>query len=185
MWKGKLNGEEYPSIIGRDYYSDVRDSYNNKDNRYPDCVIGWVGFMASYNGRFFDGGYSGHDVKGKNGKSRDYITENIHNLLKQEEFLRVVDFRSGDYTDIDMPQNSLIYCDIPYKGTKQYDTSKNFDYERFYTWCGDMRRKGHVVVVSEYQMPNDFTCIWEKEITNAMHQTNTRKATERLFMLNQ
>ena len=74
-------------------------------------------------------------------------------------------------------------CDPPYKGTKQYSTSKNFDYERFYNWCRLMANKGHKVFVSEYYMPEDFKCIWSKEITNAMHQTNTKKPVEKLFTL--
>ena len=44
--------------IERDFYCDVRDSYNNGDDRYTDGIKGWVGFMASWNGRYFDGGYS-------------------------------------------------------------------------------------------------------------------------------
>jgi DNA adenine methylase len=46
-----------------------------------------------------------------------------------------------------------------------------------------MKDNGHRVFVSEYQMPKDFMCIWEKQVTNAMNQKNTYKPTERLFTL--
>jgi DNA adenine methylase len=46
-----------------------------------------------------------------------------------------------------------------------------------------MSKKGHFVFVSEYEMPEDFKCIWSKQITNAMHQTNTKKSIEKLFTL--
>ena len=32
-------------------------------------------------------------------------------------------------------------------------------------------------------MPKDFKCIWQKEITNAMHPTNTKKPIEKLYSL--
>ena len=183
MWKDLLNGTKFPYTIERDYYKDVRTSYNKKDGRYPDGLIGWVGFMASFNGRFFDGGYSGHHVIGKNGKVRNYIQENINNTLAQLKALRGVEFYAMPYTEFDIPNGSLVYCDPPYKGTKQYSTSKNFNYDVFYDWCRQTAKNGNKVFVSEYAMPDDFVCVWSKEITNAMHQVNTKKPVEKLFLL--
>lgn len=40
-----------------------------------------------------------------------------------------------------------------------------------------------IAVVSEYSAPEDFECIWEKQITNAMSIKNTYKPTEKLFVL--
>lgn len=61
MFKGLQNGVDFPEYIPRDYYVDVRNAYNNRDDsKYNKGLIGWVGFVASNNGRFFDGGYSGH-----------------------------------------------------------------------------------------------------------------------------
>ena len=185
MWK-KLseNGiEEFPTKIDKDFYADVRKSYREDNGKYSDSMIGWVGFMASFNGRFFDGGYSGHNVKVTNGKSRDYIRENIDNITKQIENIKGVEFVHGDYFDVVIPDNSLIYCDIPYKDTKQYSTSLHFDYEMFYEWCRKMKNNGHLIFVSEYDMPDDFKCIWQKEITNAIHQNNTYKPTEKLYII--
>lgn len=141
MWKALVNGENFPHTIERDFYKNVRASYNTGNGNYSDALIGWVGFMASFNGRFFDGGYSGHNVVGKNRKSRDYIRENINNTLKQVSSLRGVDFHSVSYTNLVIPDGSLVYCDPPYKGTKQYSTSKNFDYDRFYEWCRETAKK--------------------------------------------
>ena len=185
MWKLLTNNKDQkpPMHIEREFYCDVRDSYNKCDDRYSDGIKGWVGFMGSFNGRYFDGGYSGHNVIGSNGKSRDYITENINNTLKQILALKGIEWQSGDYFNIIIPDNSLIYCDIPYKNTKQYSTSKNFDYNRFYQWCRDMKNKGHKIFISEYSMPDDFKCIWSKQITNAMHQTNTKRPTEKLYTI--
>ena len=182
MWKSLTEGKEMPRRIERNFYSDVRDCFNGKNDRYEDDIIGWVGYMGSFNGRFFDGGYSGHNVMGSNGKERDYIGENIANTLKQPPLLKDVVWQSGDYYDIDIPPQSLIYCDPPYRNTKEYQFSRGFDYERFYQWCIDMAKAGHTVIISEYEMPEDrFECIWSKEITNAMNPTITKKAVEKLF----
>jgi DNA adenine methylase len=42
-------------------------------------MIGWIGWMGSANGRFFDGGYSGKSNT-KIGTVRDYIKEAISNI---------------------------------------------------------------------------------------------------------
>ena len=52
--------------------------------------------MASFNGRWFDGGYSGHNYPIKSGKTRDFITENINNTRNQIEKIKSVEWYSGD-----------------------------------------------------------------------------------------
>lgn len=144
------------------------DKEAGKDGRYlSDADIGWIGFMASANGRFFEGGYSGVSNT-KIGTQRDYISESIRNLEKQRSLLKGIDFTHGDYYNLPMPENSIIYCDIPYKGTKQYATSKNFDYSRFYRWCREKKEQGHQLFISEYEMPEDFTCIWQMEVNSSL-----------------
>lgn len=81
-----------------------------------------------------------------------------------------------------MPKKSVIYCDIPYKGTKQYSTSKGFDHNKFWEWCRTKTTDGNDVLISEYEAPDDFKCVWQKQITNSMHQRHTYKPTEKLFV---
>ena len=138
-------------------------------------MIGWIGWMASFNGRFFDGGYSGK------ASGRDYVVEQIRNTEKQIGKIKDIIFRSCSYDELEIPHNSIIYCDIPYKDTKQYATSKDFDHDKFWEWCREMSRMGHRVFISEYQSPPDFECVWSKEVTNSMNTTITYKPTERLF----
>lgn len=86
----------------------------------------------------------------------------------------------GDYKDVEILPDSIIYCDIPYKGKKKYDR-KNFDYEEFYDWC---ERQTELVIISEYEMPTDrFVCISSKETLTTMCATNnSKKAVEKLFI---
>lgn len=181
MWKGLVNGNEYPTTITKEMYNIARDAYNNRiKHNLSDDYIGWIGWMASYNGRFFDGGYSGHSA---GATKRDYISEQIRNTMKQVDKMTGTIFTSGDYNENILTEPTIIYCDIPYFGTKQYDTSKNFNHDIFWQWCRDMKDKGHTIFVSEYNAPEDFRCIWQMEVTNSMHQTNTKKPIEKLFTL--
>lgn len=183
MWKSLVNGKDMPTHIDKSFYDDVRDSFHKNDGRYTDDIIGWVGYMASFNGRFFDGGYSGHNVVGTDGKARNYIQENISNTLKQVPSLKGVEFRSCDYKELDIPKNSLIYADPPYKNTKQYQFSKDFDHNEFYAWCEKVVAEGNTLFISEYYMPSEFECIWSKDVTCAMNQEITKHSTERLYVL--
>ena len=45
-----------------------------------------------------------------------------------------------------------------------------------------MSKQGHTVFISEYQAPDDFKCVWQKEIINSMNQTKTYKPIEKLFI---
>jgi DNA adenine methylase len=180
MWQGLQQDRIRPHIISKELYSKARTEYNNGTNiEFDDFMIGWIGWMGSYNGRFFDGGYSGHNV---GSTQRNYIDEQIRNTELQIKQLMDVKFFSKDYSEFDFKEPCLIYCDIPYKDTKQYATSKDFDYDKFFEWCRVMSKNGHTVFISEYQAPSDFLCVWEKELTNSMNQTKTYKPIERLFI---
>ncbi len=180
MWKRLTKDDTWkpPTFIPKNFYDEVRNSWHKNDGKFDDATIGWVGFMASRSGRFFDGGYSGHNAGG-----RDYISENIRNITRQKDSLKGVEWQCGSYDKMIVPKGSLIYCDPPYKKTSGYTTSKNFDYDAFYDWARQMKRDGHTVFVSEYDMPGDFQCVWSKQLTNSLNNTKTYKPTERLYTL--
>ena len=179
MWE-RLTTTDWkpPTTIDKELYDKVRSSWRADDGRYDDATIGWIGWVASRSGRWFDAGYSGHDVKG-----RDYIAENIRNISKQIENLKGVEWRSGSYADLVIPENSLIYCDPPYKGTSNYSVSRDFDYDAFYNWCRTKSVQGHTLFVSEYSMPSDFTEVWNKTIKTTINPTATFTVTERLYTI--
>ena len=168
MWIGLLENCERPNDIPKDLYDRARIEYNNGTNiEFDDFMIGWIGWMGSANGRFFDGGYSGKSNT-KIGTVRDYIKEAINNIEKQIPKMENVVFRNDDFLELDIPQKSIVYCDIPYFGTKQYATSKGFDYEDFWTWARSIGKQGHTVFVSEYNAPADFECVWQKEAKSSL-----------------
>lgn len=172
---------DYPEEVSKELYDKVRTSFNNGDSTYSDTDKGIVGFLASCKGRFFDGGYSGTRT-GKNGVTRNYYDEAKRNLLKQSPNLADTTFiHINTYSDIIIPDGSLIYCDPPYKDTKQYGTSKGFDHDKFWQWVREIS-KNNVVLVSELQAPNDFKCIWSQDLKIAMNNDTSKINTEKLFI---
>lgn len=172
LLKAVQNGQELPEYINKDEYITVK---TNKDN-YPDWYVGFVGFVSSFRARFF-GGYSGYCTT-KTGIQRNYIKERINNILKQN--LDGIKLVCSSYDALDIPANSIIYCDPPYNGTTKYKDS--FDSDAFWQWCRDKAKEGHTVYVSEYNAPEDFKCIWEKQINSNLGGTS-KTATEKLFTI--
>lgn len=87
----------------------------------------------------------------------------------------------------DKIKNYVIYCDIPYKRATKYVT-KNFPYEEFYQWAIEMSEH-NTVLISEYDMPNEFKCIWQKKVKvnfDCNRQANDEKnlRIEKLFIYN-
>jgi len=174
--------EELLPFVTKEHYSDVRSCFNAGGIVYPDWYIGAVGFLASYNGRFFDGGYAGL-VKTKANTTRNYYDEAKRNLIEQIPNLTDISFECCDYADYNPEKyvNCLFYCDPPYKDTKQYGTSKNFDYDKFWKWAEQMS-KNNIVLVSEHQAPDKWNCIWEQNVKRTIDNTKRVDVVERLFV---
>lgn len=143
-----------PETISEDDYKLIQ---NNKD-LYNDYLVGYVGFQLSYGGKWF-GGYR-RDKIGK----RNYSREAYVNTLKQIPNLRDIEFKCIDFRKlpIDKIKGYVIYCDIPYQGTTKYKTEQ-FPYEEFYDWV-KAASINNTVLISEYSMPDEFECIWQKEV---------------------
>lgn len=87
-----------------------------------------------------------------------------------------------DYEEVAIPEDSVIYCDIPYEGTDGYleKGQGGFDYERFYQWC---ERQTQPVFISSYQMPEDrFDCIEEFTHRCTFAQKDNNLVTERIYV---
>lgn len=81
-----------------------------------------------------------------------------------------------DYSEVQIEDNSLIYCDIPYNETNQYKTE--FDHERFYKWAEQQDN----IFISEYEMPDNFIELYsfKRHITMSANKKSHGK-NERLF----
>ncbi len=175
--------------VDKNTYNLCKNYYNHKidEPHFEDWEIGNIGFLASYNGRWFDGGY-GKPVfeTTKNGKRfRNYYQEAKNNLLKQAQNLFFKDccFYCSDYENyLNLHiENTLFYVDPPYQNTTKYSNAFKFDYIRFWNWCRQMSKK-NIVIISELNAPDDFKCIWEHKANRSINVKNKSNQIEKLFV---
>lgn len=178
----KLGLALYPEV-NYELYDCARKDWRAGTGKFKDWELGNIGFLASYNGRWFDGGYAkaGYTAKGI---YRDWYDEAKRNLEEQsqQELYKDINFRCCDYTAwIPSNRDAVIYCDPPYASTKQYANATRFDYNKFWQWCRDMS-KHNIVLISEQNAPDDFIPIWEKPVSRTMKKEGGLKSTEKLFI---
>jgi site-specific DNA-adenine methylase len=164
-------------------YEQYKNCMNNKE-QYEDWYVGFVGFCCSFGAKFF-GGYA--RGKSNKGDPRNYALESYKNLNRQANKLKNICFKCCDFREIKNRKNCVIYCDPPYKNTTKYSTGC-FPYEEFYDWCRKMS-KDNIVLISEYSMPDDFKCIWQKQTIvsidcNRGINNDKNNRIEKLFILN-
>lgn len=179
FWKGLQEKRKRRGKITKEIYDAARLCYVNKTNEFTDFHLGWVGFMASYRGKFF-GGYCAD----KERFGEDYSVKQIRSVKLQIRDLKRVHFFNCNYWELKIPKKSIIYCDPPYEGTTTYATAP-FDHEKFWNWVRVKSREGHQVFVSEYKAPEDFLCIWKVSLSNNVQLIKNKspeKNIEKLFV---
>lgn len=156
------------------------DYQKAKNELEMDGLTGFIGFAMSFGGKWF-GGYR-RDVAGTKGCIENMKTQtrrSKQNAIKQSKNLKGVDFVNSDYRSLDLPPNSLIYCDPPYEGTTRY--KDDFNHADFWEWCREKSAEGHKVFVSEYNAPDDFECLWSKKVATTISKQEGKKDVEKLF----
>ena len=160
--------------INEEKYNDIK----KYQSQYPRWIVGYAGTQLSFGATWF-GSYR-RDKQGK----RNYCKEAQNNVNKQSKDIQDVDFIHSSYSDLEIPENSIIYCDPPYdtKATKgKY--KDDFDHSSFWQWCREKSKNGHTVFVSEYNAPDDFKCVWQMEMNQRMNNNaDTSKTIEKLFI---
>lgn len=173
MYKALQNGYELPENLTKEEYYNIKA---NKDN--DKALAGFVGFGCSFGGKWF-GGYA------KNRVGRNYCLEAKKHTMKLWNGIKNAEFVCKDYREVEIPANAIIYADPPYMNTTQYSNSKNFDYNEFWDYMRQLS-KDHIVFISEENAPEDFKCVWSKEVKRVLdvNKTNIQSKTEKLFVFN-
>ena len=170
------NAKKIPDLITEDDYQKL------KEEMKVDGITGFAGFAMSFGGKFF-GGYR-RDVAGTKGCVENMKTQtrrSKQNAIKQSENLKGVKLVNCSYDELPLnSDNCLIYCDPPYEGTTSY--RDEFDHTKFWNWCREMSDRGHVVFISEYNAPDDFECVWQKEVATTISKQQGKKDIEKLFI---
>ena len=100
--------------------------------------------------------------------------------LQSLESLQRLQSHIGDYQEVPIKPDSLIYCDIPYEGTEAY--SKNaFDHKRFYDWAS---KQEEPLIISSYEISdNRFARLFDIEKQAKLNAyDNTTKKHEGMFV---
>lgn len=117
------------------------------------------------------------------GSPRDFVAEQCRAAIKQQKLLQGAKLVNSSYKDLDIPPQSIIYCDPPYEGVTGY--KGKFDHDEFWQWCRDKAAEGHTVFISEYSAPDDFECVWQQELKATVAKDGKqKKAIEKLFKVN-
>ena len=170
MWQAAVQGWRPPEVT-REMYLELRHAE-------PSALRGFVGFGASFGGKWF-GGY------GASPRDGELWPASARALARQAEVFAAngVGFFLAEFGTCAPPPGTTIYCDPPYSGTTKY--AKSLDYVTFYAqltkWAVDC-----YVYVSGYALPDSVRAIevWSAEKRVSVNKDNNqRTATERLWRI--
>lgn len=164
LWKALQAGWNPPEFIDEDMFTRIK---NNKDS-YSQALVGYAGFVCSFNGFWFSG-YKGVVTRTRTDTSGNRLQENQqqysrNHILRQVPTMIGVHLSCGKYYDMEIPDNSIIYCDPPYQDVSRPYIDSAFDSHSFWQWVRCIAQTGSIVFVTEYAAPLDFVPIWKETV---------------------
>lgn len=166
-------GQELPKSISEEEYLHMK---RNKI-MYPSWLLAFVGFGCSFAGRYFEG-YA-------RGGTQNYARGANTSINKKHLTMQDVKFINLNYSEVQIPENSFIYCDIPYlSSTKKYSVG-SFNHEAFYKYAKQKQSEGHIVYVSEYghNVPEDWKVVWRHKSNKSIrNKEGVQEATVEVVM---
>ncbi len=155
-----------------DYYKDLEPIYNEfKKGNYGDTplgVVGYVAYQCSFGGMKFR---TFARDKLEKGRKRDYFKGGLSSLLKKQNY-KNTKILNLDFRDVQIPKNSLIYCDPPYKSTNGY--SVEFDNAFFENYINELS-KDNIVIISEYSKLENTDIYYSFEFTRGMRSGKNKE----------
>jgi DNA adenine methylase len=174
LYQALQDGWEPPHSLSRSEFEDIRR--NRTSGKYPRHLVAFAGFGCAYAGSYWRS-YAGEV----------YALWTRNSLLRKKPKLRDVVFYHGDYRDLN-PSGCVIYCDPPYQGVSYgfritgRRGNGSFDSNEFWAVVRKWGEK-NIVYVSEYEAPQDFKLIWEREVRTWARKTGgSERRRERLFV---
>ena len=143
-----------PDLITENYYQEL------KSKKEVNGITGFVGFAMSFGGKWF-GGYR-RDVAGTKGCVKNMKTQtrrSKQSAFKQSVKLQGLTLEHFSYNELEIPKNSIIYCDPPYDNTTKYKTG-SFNHSDFWQWCRDKKKERHTIFVSEHNAPTQVLNVY-------------------------
>ena len=171
---------EFASYIEKEFNGNLRKYIKNNQERIKQDYIEWFSSRNSHN---LD--------KLKNISSLERLQhlerfQRLQELESLKDLSEKLEISQESYQDFKLPKpdKCVIYCDIPYKGTKEYynDGEKvEFDYEAFYNWVRKKSKQGYNIFISEYECPDDFKEILSIDFQSSYSSSGVKKTKERLY----
>lgn len=152
-----------------------KDMYNNLRTQKSSRIRGFYGLSCAYSGIFFAGYriFCGE---------RNFFQTFRNQLLKMVPLFKNIEFMNDDYVNF-IPEGMTIYCDPPYyDNSLQTSYFNNFNHDEFWKIMR-LWSKTNLVIISEYQAPSDFVCIWKREFNSSFNYNPKKKRMEKLFMM--
>ncbi len=173
LYKHVQKGGELPNEVTETQYKAVKQN----PEAYSAWYIGLVSIGCSFGGKEW-GGYA-------RSKEADGSPVNFAARAKRKLFgmdFSEIHLETLSYSEVIVNNDCIVYCDPPYAGTTGYKTK--FDSGSFWEWA-EKSAKVADVYVSEYNAPQGWECIWEKETGSLAGKASVgKRATEKLFRLN-
>lgn len=114
--------------------------------------------------------------------------QRLQELETLKDLSEILETSQGSYKDFKFPEpdKCVIYCDIPYKGTKEYyhDGKRiEFDHNEFYDWVREKSNQEYSIFISEYECPDDFKEVLSIDFNSSFSSSGVKKTKERLYTL--
>jgi len=170
-----------PDFCSELKYQMIKDSLTGKnDLEFSDEEIGFAGYGCSFGGKWF-AGFARGGISG--GKIRNHSSESSRNLVKMRPKLQGIKIQVSNYEDAKLGEGNSVYLDPPYSTGTKYKSE--FDHNLFWEWVRN-QSKVNYVYTSEYNSPEDFIPVWEKEHKSGIHHgfTEHKSTIEKLFIWN-
>lgn len=172
LFKAIQNGWEPPTHATEDDYHYV--------SAHPDENPALTGFILI--GCSFSGGWKSGFARCSSGRS---YALNAHNsLMRQKCKLGGVQFVYSEYDKLLIPKGSVVYCDPPYKGTRNHYYKSTFDYDKFLHWV-ETHKNIYDIYISEYAHNNinGYQSVWERDSrTNIRGKDNSTLPTREVLL---
>lgn len=198
-WSFGNNGKNY--IFGKDIESYKKSLHNAiVFNEFDECAVKTLGIkefkkeFSIKDKRFFLRNRvlalnNFKDIK----KLRTLQTcEQLEQLQQLEQFqelqqlqrLQQLDeqlfFYNKSYEQIEIKENSIIYCDIPYKSTAEYNKDIKFNYIKFFDWAD---AQSNPVFISEYNISDSrFKKVFDINKISQMSASSRETKKEKLYI---
>ena len=168
---GLMNGSIDPAVMDKPIYKKIR-------GKYPRVYL--------HSGWFAERMQSLQLLENDERLRRLESLERLQSLERLERITDVdvppcapaLNVTTGDYKALTFEQGGIIYCDPPYKSTKER-YGREFDFAGFYSWC---EHQANPVFISEYTMPEDrFVPVAAFTVTRKMNAKKSSICPEKIW----